>query len=383
MAIYSFSSGSFSVTVYDTLDDELAHKWNESAPESLQSSYLKFIEDTRPLDLDFRYVLIETDTVNGKTICGIIYFQLLKFTKRNIRLHHSSFLNFLTQIALALRPVRLLTCGNLFAVNYPCIWFDTLQMTRDQMISIVCVIDKKEKNDVIILKDMDVSFTVEEMSAFGLRPYRADMTMELTLDSSWKSFEGYQKSLSKKYRKRAIKIRDAGFSVERRVINEDDIGKYLARIGELFEYVASKQTIRMGIIRNDYFYLYKKRFPSEFFMVGYFLDATMIGFSSYCDHGKILEMHYIGIDYQFNASYKLYFNMLFDGIEKAIELKKETLELGRTAREAKANLGGHPVYFSDFIRIKNRFTRFLVSRLTSYFQQDVGEEWKNRHPFKN
>ena len=79
----------------------------------------------------------------------------------------------------------------------------------------------------------------------------------------------------------------------------------------------------------------------------------------------------------------IYFNILLDGVERAIDRKKNQVELGRTAREAKANIGGKPVYFNDFIRIKGFLSKLLSKRLTKYFQSEIGEQWVERHPFGN
>ena len=78
----------------------------------------------------------------------------------------------------------------------------------------------------------------------------------------------------------------------------------------------------------------------------------------------------------------IYFNILLQGLEKAIQLKKEQLELGRTAREAKANIGGKAVYFNDYININGKLANFLSEKFTAYFQNEMGEEWAERHPFR-
>ena len=117
-------------------------------------------------------------------------------------------------------------------------------------------------------------------------------------------------------------------------------------------------------------------------MIGYFIGEKLIAFSSTLEHQEKLEVHYIGLDYTYNKSHALYFNILFDGIEQAILSEKKILELGRTAREAKAVVGCNPVYFNDYLRIRNKFTRRIVSIFQDYFQSEMGDTWKNRHPFK-
>ncbi len=167
-----------------------------------------------------------------------------------------------------------------------------------------------------------------------------------------------------------------------RELNAEDILIESKKIKNLFNQVVSKQTVRMGLIGENYFYEYKKRFPEEFTFIGYYFNTNLVAFATYIDHSKILEIHYIGINYNFNKELMIYFNILVNGLERAIQNKKEQLELGRTAREAKANIGGKAVYFNDYININGRLANFLSQKFTAYFQSEMGEEWAEKHPFR-
>ena len=93
----------------------------------------------------------------------------------------------------------------------------------------------------------------------------------------------------------------------------------------------------------------QKYFGANFKVAGYFLDEKMVAFSSYIYYKTQMEVHFIGIDYQYNDEYKLYFNILFDGIKEAIAGGYSKIELGRTAREAKASAGAVPVEIYNYI----------------------------------
>ena len=67
----------------------------------------------------------------------------------------------------------------------------------------------------------------------------------------------------------------------------------------------------------------------------------------------------------------------------AIESGKKGVELGRTAREAKAMLGGKPIYFASFFRLRGWLVNKLVSRFTNAFNNKTGENWQLRHPWKS
>lgn len=88
------------------------------------------------------------------------------------------------------------------------------------------------------------------------------------------------------------------------------------------------------------------------------------------------------MDYELNEKYNLYFNILFDSTAMAIDGQKQLLELGRTAREAKANLGCKAVYFNDYMKLNSKIAIKAADWFGTNFQKSMGEEWQKRNPFK-
>ncbi len=383
MLISVFRSGNFEISIYNSLDKEVRVQWDEMKSETLRSPYLCFLEESNSEDLNFRYVILEEkNSESDNKVCAIIYFQHLKFTKKNIHFSNSFFLSALASIVLLIRPFHFLICGNLFAVNFPAIDFKKDKIMRDQLLEILSEIQRREKPDVFILKDLENDFDKSCMERFGWSPYLVDLTMELTIDASWNSMEDYFCCLTKKYKRRAEKIIEAGNRIVKKELNAENILSETKQIKNLFNQVTSKQTIKMGLIGENYFYEYKKKFPDEFSFWGYYFENRLVAFTTYIEHGKTLEIHYIGINYSLNKELMIYFNILFDGIQMAIVKKKEQLELGRTAREAKANIGGKSLYFNDFISVKGWLANVLAKKFTKYFQSEIGEDWAERHPFR-
>lgn len=381
MAFSSFSEGNYHVLVFDSLDQELTMLWEENAPSTLTVSYLKLIQESNPVDLKFRYVFIKKNIDLENKVVGLLYFQDLKSSPKNISFRNNKLLSALTSLLLFVRPFRMSICGNLFAVNFPSIWFNANYIGKEQVLDIVIKVDANKKSDILIIKDLDSSFDASLTAQYKLEPYPFDLTMALNINKTWATFDSYVKALSKKYRKRAEKIIKSGEKIIRKNLEASDILSSSKRILQLFNNVANKQSVRMGLVGQNYFFEYKKRFPDLFTFQGYYYKDSLIGFATYIDHGSTLEMHYIGIDYSLNTELSIYFNMLFDGVRMSIENKKDVLELGRTAREAKANLGAIPVYFNDYIAVKNKFIKSLVNRFGNNFQREMGEGWKERHPF--
>jgi hypothetical protein len=374
---YFFSSGNFSVNVHTAFNEEVREAINLSGRGHDLAAYLKFIEDTEPADLSFRYVVIRNSDLQ---LAAFLYIQIQTFSPRNISL--SGVLSIAKNILLKLHPFRIMVCGNLFAVNFPCIHYDVRLIPVIKILEVIDELGNREKADITVIKDLPPEFTREEMQGFNFVSYNGDMTMELQIKSGWNTIDDYYRSLNKKYYKRSKKIIAHGEKIRRTEFSAEDIRINKKRINELFSNVSSRQLIQMGMIGKDYFYEFKKRFPEKFSFTAYYLNELFVAFSSYIDHDDELEVHYIGIDYKFNSEFNLYFNMLFDATDKAIRERKKVLELGRTAREAKANLGCKPVYFNDYTRIKSSFTRRIVNYFEKRFGDEMGESWRNRHPFK-
>lgn len=95
-----------------------------------------------------------------------------------------------------------------------------------------------------------------------------------------------------------------------------------------------------------------------------------------------METHYIGLDYEANKNLKIYFNILFLGIKKMIEQRDNKLELGRTAKEAKANLGAVPRQIFNYIKINNPLVKITLNYFLKRFNNVENKVVINRNPLK-
>jgi hypothetical protein len=94
-------------------------------------------------------------------------------------------------------------------------------------------------------------------------------------------------------------------------------------------------------------------------------------------------MNYIGLDYSYNQSLQLYFNLLFNCIQNAIAKRCSSLVLGRTALEAKAIVGCAPEAKYGYYKINNSILRKVADSISAQSIDAQGEQWKDRHPFKS
>ena len=384
MQLDKFQLSNFSIKVYDSLlDEDLARIWqsNTQGLEHLRTEMLVLLEKAQPADLQFRYLFISKIGEN-EDVCAVLYLQLLKFNHRNFYFSRKGVLHYLALLFLRVSSFRVLLAGCLFSVDFTPISADSKKINIDILLSIINRYSKREKYDILVLKDLPEKYNNSLMKEHGFDPFETDMTMQLEINPAWKDFSAYEKALTHKYAQRVRKIRKQGSAIIRRELNLDEFQSYRFRINELFLQVSEKQTVRMGIVDDCYFEELYKTLGNNFKLIGYFLDDKLVAFASHIIYQNKLEVHYIGIDYELNKELSLYFNILYDGIELAIRNEKKSLELGRTAREAKAVVGCHPIYFNDYLKVRNKLIRWMLNLLSKYFNQGLGDGWKKRHPFK-
>jgi len=376
-----FSKGDFHVQVFDSVKT-IEPDWNNFHRKipHLSSGYLLSLENANPSDMEFRYAVVR----KNEKIVACAYIQLVNFSGKNFTEQGSWFLVSALKLFFRLKKVRLLFCGNLFSCDFRCLHFLEEHIRFEESLEIIQQVGEKEKCQLLMMKEMNLpEAQLTILKEHGFRRYNEDLTMALDLDAKWNSFDDYCQSLTKKYRKRLRIIRKAKEKSVVRKLEADDVKKFLPGIGELFSQTVSRQFVKMGIIDEHYFELMQNTYGANFFINGYFSGDKLVAFASHVIHEHMLELHYIGIDYGFNESHALYFNILYDGVEQAIAMKKKILELGRTAREAKASVGCKSVPSYDYLYVRNRVVNFLISVFENLFLEKIGEEWKNRHPFKS
>ncbi len=361
-------------------------EWRNLLPIShhLISNDLIALENTNPSAIYFRYVNI----YRQKELIGVIYLQHLNFNKNHFNndLLNKPLLKTIKPIFLKL-STNILVCGNLFRVNFQGFYFKNKE---DRSLIFECLrlytkqVKKETKFCGILVKDCSRVFKLEDASSKAFMPFTQDLTMVLAIRSEWHTLENYVDALSKKYKQRAKKILKAIQPIKRRNLTLEEVIEHKDKIEELYLQITYKQNIALGILNSNYFIEMKKLLAHNFEVIGYFENNFLIAYSCHIFYPdkKEMEIHYIGFDNEKNREYSLYFNIIFNGLETALKNKYTKLELGRTAREAKASVGAYAVENYNYIWIKQGPARWAVNFLTNRFSENMGEDWKNRNPFK-
>jgi hypothetical protein len=364
--------------------DEVAKQWDEILPPGhhLRSELLRAIEASEIRNVTFRYLLLFDS--NGH-LSALAYFQMLRFDDANYSFPATTYRLFqwLEKVAMGC-GFHILICGNLLSINAPGIF---LRSTTTDYRVLFQSIDELIRTlvpapDAVLIKDLPHRADLSWLSDHGYRPWKGDLTMKLVLPENCTKIEDYVNLLRHRYSQRYRKIRRKLHPVSRRELELNEIEAYKSNLHDLYLNVVKKQPIRMIIVGDDYWARMKETLGERFRIFAYFKEQEIVGFSSNIIHRTHWEVHYIGMNYTENETHALYFNMLFDSISDCLQSGRQELELGRTARSTKAALGAQPVYFVDYVKIKNAIAGTMTSLLREKFQRFNSQPDNTPAPFK-
>ena len=389
---------------FETVDTvEMINKehWNSVLPygsEFLKINYLTVWEKAHAENMRFHYTII----YNGKKPVAIAYFQVIDFNGENfeslIDVENNEALCRITaylqkHLAKHLKRnanrinMRLLVCGNSFIsgehgfTHIPGVKkAELIDALADVIYSIGKVEKLRGKIAAVLVKDFYLSSdsASDELSEFNYHDFLAEPNMILPIQ--WEAFDDYLNAMSKKYRHRAKAIIKKGDGLERRIFSVKDIRAHEQEIHQLYMNVHLKAKFRMATLPSYYFEEMKKELKEEFIFTAYYNDNALIGFRTSFLLNKILEAHFIGINYALNKQYELYQNMLYDYVKEAISAAKDQLFLGRTASEIKSTIGAEPVELKCYIRHHNPLSNRIIKPFVDYLKPT---EWIPRNPFKD
>jgi hypothetical protein len=356
--------------------------WDEFLPEMhhLKQRHLQPLEKAQLPDIENHYLQI---FLKDKLI-GLAYLQLFRFSPAHLNFSAPKTIQSKLIKFFLPNPLHLLICGNLFRINFQGFYFKNEQHNAFIFDAIELFVKQHKKLNPrgIIIKDCKEVFLEEKYTASKYRFFNGDVTMEITRRQHWNTFNDYLNDLTKKYCKRAKKIIQAFESAVTKELNAAEILGNAAAIEQLYRNVINKQQARLGIINAAYLYELKLDLGQHFELHAVYVNNVMIGFYTYIFYAGEMETHYIGLDYVYNETHKTYFNILFLSVQKMIDCKYEKLELGRTAKEAKANLGAFPKQIFNYVKVKNPLAKITLNYFLKRFNRSENQKQSERSPLK-
>lgn len=280
----------------------------------------------------------------------------------------------------------MLVGGHLFRHDVTSIFYQNSVNDYDAYTYYKAAIDKvfrEQCASAVLIKDMPEAFgkyfTNYNPEYLQLRN---DISMEMEIPTRWQNISDYEHAIKHKYAQRFRKIRQSWEPLTIKELDAEQVRAKQFELFSLYKQVTDHQQVRIGILSTECLPTLKEYYGDELRIWGIYEYDILIGFFSAWIKDEAFDMFYIGFDYEKNKELNLYFNILFFSIEQAIQFKKTTLILGRTALDAKARLGCKPRYLSTFLYVKNGMIRRRILAAQKNTSDREGA-WESRHPFKN
>lgn len=346
------------------LDPKAWESATSGASFFLSRPYLEAVEAHAPENLSPRYAL----AFDGDRPVAAVYAQLVEITPERLSVR-----------ALKGLEERALICGNLMtwgshgvafapgapeARLWPAVAEALYRIRRSERLS--------GQTDLMMLKDFPEA---EKFADPALRPFRyraleTEPDMELAIPEAWKTYEDYLNGLVSKprssIRKMLRDVEESGLQVET-VTNLEGLGPELHA---LYLKTHGKAKIRLVTAPLGYLPAVARAAGAGFRCTLVRDEGKIVGFGACIKDGQTAVGYHVGIDPEANAKAPVYHRLLHGMIEHAIGFGCRRLSFGRTALEAKANLGARPVPLRVLIRHRQPVMNTVVQAVLRAMPHD-------------
>lgn len=390
----------FDFITYDSASEVDVDSWNEVLQNKnlyLDLNYLGLLENTPSGNFVSRFVIL----FHNNKPAAIAYFQVIDFkasvfgdildSKVNqVKSHRARLFEHYIDKSGDDVVMRLLTCGNNIVSGEHAFLFKEKLSDSHQFKIIEELIERIGKREklrgkisAILVKDFYAPvkgtpkcfFNTDKFVEFSVEP-----NMVVDIPAGVNSLENYIGLFSKKYRNRAKSILKSGEVLQAKQLSFEEIQKHEKAIYSLYEQVYNHAKFKLVKLPVNYFSECKQIFGDKFIFTLFYLNNVPVAFTSGIDlNAGCLEAHYIGFDYELNKENELYQNILYHFLKQAIELKKQRLNLGRTAAEIKSTIGAKAQDLICYVRPQNTVSKVILKPFINFLQPG---EWIPRNPFK-
>lgn len=353
----------------------------------LSTDYLRALELAMDESMEFRYVVYYCENFQPQ---GIAYFQVADLADNGSK--YAEAVKGLGKgiggrIVSELK-VRSLVCGNVFHCGeHGYVFKDTID-AESQLAIVERTLDRiKQDGDlesrvgIVLFKEFRPEHfpLMDSLNDKGYHMFRMDMNMILDLRPHWTDLDTYLQDLTSKARTRVKSILKRSDSLRFVDMDVEAIKASLDKINSLFKEVLKGSPFTFGVLEMDSYVEWKKRLGDRLLFQGVYHGEEMIGFQSAFFNEGEMEVHYVGIDYEKNEELAIYQRMLIELLRVGIARQVGRIGYGRTAEQAKSNLGAKPLEMRLYTKHRNLIANKLIKPL---MRSVVPTEFELRDPFK-
>jgi hypothetical protein len=368
---------------YTSISDIGSEEWGQLVSKRffLSYDYLLSLEKACP-QIEYRYVL----SYENSEFKGLCYFQVIPFLGQNLFQYLPSdnkILSYLFKNFLRLIHTNLLVLGNVIFTCENGFLSSTISSssTTADILNLSIEAARKsitKKPLATMISENITTISPKKICDGKFHEFKVEDRMEIDL-SAYSSFQHYKESLQSKYRVRLNKVYQLNSNTEIINIDRFNFESYKEDIKRLFNNVVDNSKFKLISLNENYFNQFVQNLD-RFKLKGFLISGKLAGFVSYFQLDTIIEVHYVGLDYNLNHSHKIYNFILYSILESSFSTQHTKICYGRTAQELKSTLGAKPFSISSSLKINH----LIINLLTPFFLKRMyPESWILRHPFKN
>jgi len=378
------------ISLHDSIHMIHREDWadvTEDASPYLQYDHLRALEDVMSAETEFRYVLYYS---RQNLPIGVAYFQVVELVDNG-----SAYREAVGRLGRGIGKriikdlrVRSLVSGNVFHCGDHGSFFKKGVSDAYRFMAVEDTMRKLDKGgyctpkaSVLLFKDLwPAQFGGgETLIKENYHPLAMDVNMVMAIDPAWNTLTDYQEALTSKARTRirAVLTRSSGLEV--RSMTADEIRFSAPRLEELLDQVLARSPFTFGRLKVGVYAQWKEQLGDRLLFHGFFLNGALAGFNTAFVLNDTLDVQYVGFDYDLNPVHAIYQRMLVDVLEFALDNDLRRINFGRTAEQAKSNLGALPVDMRFYVKHRNRLANKLIGPFLRSVKPDAYEQ---RSPFR-
>jgi predicted N-acyltransferase len=204
---------------------------------------------------------------------------------------------------------------------------------------LVCKFAKAEGARLILFKEFKAEGCRDlgSLESFGYR--KADSYPMNFATTRYRDFEDYLSQVKSKKRRMLKgslrKFAKGGFRVVELTGREGAADLYTDKVHRLYENVLGRSSVQFERLPAAFFRELARRLPDNTSFIYVYRGDEPVAFAASVFSDKSYHGLVLGIDYEINREYELYFNMLFKSLDAAFRRGAHDIELGQTADSTK------------------------------------------------
>lgn len=386
---WALGSSDLSYTLTDRFSDVPAEVWDTQNSEKnvfLSSDYLAALSQSWEGKLFYILFFKNDDPI------GIAVLQYTYFVSGELKTHVDvdGGAGFVARVfGRQSRQYPIVVCGSPFCTGPHGYVFQSVINIEEAMTALCYALTdviqqlRKSNRDTqaVVVKDFypkDYD-ALNELKGCGFHTFAVDHHLKMPLDKHWQSFEDYMNALNTKFRTKAKAALKKIEGVEVRMWEAEDLQENELLVQALYRNVYDRAEFAMEPLTVDFLIELKKSLKEKMIIRAYYAKNVVVGYQIALVNNQELEAFLVGVDYDANAAYGLYSNMLLSYVEWGIQEQCKEIAFGRTAGEIKSSFGAVPVEMRIALRHPGRLRNVLLKLF--FTKVHPGNE-PQRIPFK-